>query len=162
MDKITFLSTKDIINLNKYEPLEKDLKQIVDNSIDYIKWVLGFNNDITKNQKEIEFRTQLKWSFLKSMPYFEIPFKQQTTLSEIENEIINFAIFCNNIFNSDVPSKNVSVINHRNVRSKNLNNAIQFFKNKISTSKWGVNQRILNIFLEVKTQVTIFNLNGFF
>jgi len=90
------------------------------------------------------------------MPFFEIPFKQQNSLTEIENEIINFAIFCNNIFNSDVPSKNVSVMNHRNIRSKNLNNAIQFFKNKISTSKWGVNQRILNIFLEVKTQVIIY------
>ncbi|ORX60117.1 hypothetical protein BCR36DRAFT_579564, partial [Piromyces finnis] len=161
MDKITFLSTKEIIELNKYGPLEKDLKLIVDNSLDYIKWVLGFNNDIINNPKEIEFRTQLKWTFLRSIPFFKIPFKQQKSLTETENEIINFAIFCNDIFNSDVPSQNVSIISHRNNRSKNLNNAIYFLKSKINTSKWGVNQKLLSIFLEVKTQACIQGLNNY-
>jgi len=78
MDKITFLSTHELIELNKYGPLEKDLKLIVDSSIDYIKWVLGLNNDITKNQKEIEFRAQLKWTFLKCI--FLIFYTQQKML----------------------------------------------------------------------------------
>eukprot|EP00833_Pecoramyces_ruminatium_P006570 jgi/Orpsp1_1/1180602/evm.model.c7180000074072.1 len=136
MEKISFISTKTIVNLNKYKPLDSDLKLIVNCSSEYIRWVLGFNDNQCNDSKEIEYRTQLKWSLLRC---FSI-------------EIINFAIFCNDIFNSDIPIPNTSTISYKNYKTKNLNKAIQFFKNKISVNNWGVNEDILNIFLEIKTQ----------
>jgi len=45
---------------------------------------------------------------------------------------------------------------YKNYRAKNLTKAIQFFKNKISSNNWGINEEILNTFLELKTQVNIF------
>eukprot|EP00833_Pecoramyces_ruminatium_P005923 jgi/Orpsp1_1/1179955/evm.model.c7180000071545.1 len=152
MEKISFISTKTIVNLNKYKPLDSDLKLIVNCSSEYIRWVLGFNDNQCNDSKEIEYRTQLKWSLLRSLPYFEIPFQFQNILNKSSIEIINFAIFCNDIFNSDIPIPNTSTISYKNYKTKNLNKAIQFFKNKISVNNWGVNEDILNIFLEIKTQ----------
>jgi len=65
MDKNPFISTKSIIDLNNYKPLKSDLNLIIDNSKEYIKWVLGFNNNITNDPKEIEYRVQVKWALLK-------------------------------------------------------------------------------------------------
>ena len=88
-----------------------------------------------------------------ALPYFEIPFQFQNVLDESSNEVVNFAIFCNRIFNSDIPTHEVSLFAYKSYRAKNLIQAIQFFKNKISENNWGVNEDILNIFLELKTQV---------
>ncbi|KAL6613351.1 hypothetical protein U3516DRAFT_344885 [Neocallimastix sp. 'constans'] len=160
MDKINFISTQNIVKLNKYSPLVSDLNLIIYCSKEYINWVLGFNDKKCKNSTEIKYRTQLKWSLLKSLPYFEIPFHFQNVLNESSIEIIDFAIFCNRIFNSDIPAHDVSMPSYKNYRAKNLTKAIQFFKNKISSNNWGINEEILNTFLELKTQAYLQGLNS--
>jgi len=67
MDKINFISTQNIVKLNKYSPLVSDLNLIIYCSKEYINWVLGFNDKKCKNSTEIKYRTQLKWSLLKCM-----------------------------------------------------------------------------------------------